>query len=88
MALSAFGNKAKSAKGKASANPNPVIPNVSCIAPPSEVKLPANKEPKIGPVQENETIAKVSAMKKIPIPPFNEELESVELPQLLGKVNS
>ena len=79
----------KSAKGKASANPNPVIPNVSCIAPPSEVKLPANKEPKIGPVHEKETSAKVNAIKKIPIPPFIlEHAESEKLDHLLGKVSS
>ena len=87
-AFNAFGNKAKSAKGKASAKPKPVIPTVSCIAPPSVVKLPASRDPKIGPVHEKETMAKVSAIKKIPMPPFILELESAVFPQLLGSVNS
>ena len=62
-----LGNMANSAKGKANANPNPPIPAVNCIAPPSDANEPANNDPKIGPVQENETKANVSAMKKIPI---------------------
>ena len=84
----AFGNKANKANGKAKAKPKPNIPKVSWIAPPSEVKLPASKDPRIGPVQEKETIASVSAIKKIPNPPFKEVFESVEFPQLLGKVSS
>ena len=83
-----FGNKANNAKGKAKAKPKPDIPAVNCVAPPSEVKEPANKEPKIGPVQEKETIAKVNAIKKIPIIPPTEEAESILLPQELGKVIS
>ena len=67
-----MGNNAKSPKGKPKATPKPNIPALSCIAPPSAVNEPANKVPKIGPVQEKETIAKVSAMKKIPIPPLKE----------------
>ena len=61
-----LGNMANNAKGSASANPNPPIPKLSCIAPPFVAKEPANKEPNIGPVQENETKAKVKAIKKIP----------------------
>ena len=65
--LSQLGNSANKAKGIANAKPNPPIPNVSCIAPPSEAKDPASKDPKIGPVHEKDTNAKVSAMKKIPM---------------------
>ena len=83
-----LGNSANKAKGKANANPNPVIPAVNCVAPPSEVKELANKEPKIGPVQEKETIAKVNAIKKIPIIPPIEEAESILFPQELGSVIS
>src|SRR5688500_8339833 len=60
------GNMAKMAKGKARPSPNPAIPKVNCIAPPLFDNAPTNNEPRIGPVQENETIASVSAMKKIP----------------------
>ena len=83
-----FGNNANSAKGKAKAKPKPVIPAVNCVAPPSEVKEPANKEPRIGPVQEKETIAKVNAIKKMPIIPPTEEASSILFPQELGKVIS
>ena len=76
------------AKGKAKATPKPVIPAVSCMAPPSEVSEPAKRDPKIGPVQENDTMARVSAIKKIPATPFRLALSSVEFPQLEGKVNS
>ena len=64
-----LGNIANKAKGNPKETPKPAIPAVSCHAPPSAVKEPANNEPKIGPVQENETIAKVNAIKKTPINP-------------------
>src|SRR5690606_2232799 len=63
------GNAAKRVKGKANASPNPPIPRVSWVAPPSELREPANSEPNMGPVQENETRASVKAMKNIPINP-------------------
>ena len=53
-----FGNIANKVNGNANAKPKPDIPIVNCIAPPSLVKDPANREPRIGPVQENDTIAK------------------------------
>ena len=69
------GTRQTVAKGKASANPKPPIPAVNCMAPPSEVKEPASNDPKIGPVHEKDTIARVSAIKKIPIiPPTLEAL--------------
>ena len=37
------------------------MPTVNCMAPPFVESDPANKEPRIGPVQENDTSAKVSA---------------------------
>ena len=55
---------ANKVNGKANANPKPAIPCVNAQAPPC--KEPTNKVPKIGPVHEKETIAKVMAMKKIP----------------------
>ena len=54
----------------------------------SEVKAPANKEPKIGPVQEKETNAKVNAMKKIPMTPPTLSAEDTLLVNPLGKVIS
>ena len=54
----------------------------------SPPKVPARSEPKIGPVQEKETIAKVSAMKKMPINPPILDPESDLLPHLLGNANS
>jgi hypothetical protein len=46
---------------------------------------PANKEPKIGPVQEKETMAKVRAIKNIPAKSPNPDLESTLLAKELGK---
>jgi hypothetical protein len=80
------GKIANSAKGNASASPNPARPVVSCHAPP--LNDPTNKEPKIGPVQENETMAKVSAIKNIPPTLPNPLFESALLAILLGNVNS
>ena len=74
------GKRAKITKGNAKESPKPAIPKESCIAPPSEEREPAKREPKIGPVQEKETIAKVSAIKKIPIiPPILEALSILVL---------
>src|SRR6187551_2376857 len=60
------GKSANNAKGKASPRPNPPIPKDNCMAPPSFVNAPASKEPSMGPVQENETIARVNAIKNMP----------------------
>ena len=67
-----FGNIANKAKGSPSAKPNPPIPTVNCHAPESAVREPANKDPNIGP-QENETIARVRA-KNIPTNPPTDSL--------------
>ena len=87
-ALSRLGNNANKPKGNARANPNPPIPAVSCMAPPSALNDPASREPKIGPVQEKETIAKVSAIKNMPITFPEPALLSAEFPKLLGSVIS
>src|SRR4051812_7913258 len=55
---------ANNAKGKASAAPNPAKPIVTGHGPC--VKEPTNKEPRITPVHEKETITSVKAIKKIP----------------------
>ena len=69
-AFNILGNIANNANGKPKAKPKPPIPAVNCQAPPSAVKEPANSDPNIGPVQENDTKASVNAIKNIPkIPP-------------------
>jgi hypothetical protein len=83
MDLRALGKNAKNPKGRAKANPKPAIPTVSWSAPPSAVSEPASNEPKIGPVQEKDTIAKVRAIKKIPNTPPLPEAASERFPQLL-----
>src|SRR5215212_8424154 len=61
------GKSANKAKGKPSPTPKPAIPKLNCVAPPPPpLETPASKEPRMGPVQENDTMAKVSAMKKMP----------------------
>ena len=83
-----LGNIANKANGKPRANPNPPIPAVNSQAPESPVNDPANKVPKIGPVQEKDTIAKVSAMKNIPIIPAADSFLDDLLTQEEGRVNS
>ena len=87
--FSAFGNKEKRPKGKDKANPNPNIPIVNWVAPPLDDSDPASKEPKIGPVHENDTIARVKAIKNKPkIPLIFVEAESEKFDQLYGSFNS
>src|SRR5438094_4207906 len=59
-----FGKMANTVKGSAREKPKPARPAVSGHEPCAAV--PASKEPKIGPVQEKETMASVNAIKKIP----------------------
>lgn len=82
------GKAANRPKGRANANPNPDIPAVNCMAPPSELKDPASKDPRIGPVQEKETRANVSAIKNIPNIPPNPSALLTLLDHDEGKVNS
>ena len=83
-----LGKRARSPKGNAKAKPNPAIPKVSWVAPPSAVKDPTNSDPKIGPVHEKDTIANVNAIKNKPKTPPEEEALSERFPQELGKVSS
>ena len=61
---SQFGKIANTVNGNANAKPKPARPAVNGHGPSAAV--PASKEPRIGPVQENDTIARVNAMKNIP----------------------
>ncbi len=84
------GNNANKAKGKAKANPKPVIPKERLVAtlPCANAVLP-KRPPSIGPVHEKETIANVSAIKKIPnTPPILADAASILFAQELGKVSS
>src|SRR5580698_4949849 len=82
------GNIANKANGNAKPNPNPPIPKLNCIAPPLLDTAPANKEPKIGPVHEKETTARVSAMKKMPAKFPSPDFEPAALVTLPGNVIS
>src|SRR5690606_1783121 len=86
--FSQLGKRANRVNGKASASPKPPIPMVNCQAPPLVDKDPASSEPKIGPVQENDTNASVRAMKKIPASPPRLDLLSALLASELGMVIS
>src|SRR5688572_31450321 len=70
---SQFGNIAKSANGSPSANPNPAAPAVNGHAPSTATLV--SSVPRIGPVQENETMASAPAMKNIPAIFPNPDLE-------------
>ena len=87
-AFSMFGNSANSANGKPSAVPKPPIPAVNCQAPPSAESEPASNDPKIGPVQEKDTIDNVNAIKKTPNMPPKPSPLLVEFVQVDGKVSS
>ena len=75
----ACGNNANNPKTSAQANPKPAkakVNNVGTLVAPATT--PPNKLPKIGPVQENDTMTKVKAIKKIPInPPASSALEDL-----------
>ena len=81
-----LGKKANKVNGSARAIPKPNIPKVNWIAPPCDVIEPTKRDPRIGPVHENETSTNVSAMKNIPRYPLKEfDFESMELIQDAGK---
>src|SRR6187401_846604 len=82
--LSQFGNMANNAKGNPNAIPNPAAPAVSGHAPWSAT--PTSNVPKIGPVQEKETMANVNAIKKIPPQLPIPDLECALLTMPLGSV--
>ena len=85
----ACGNNANSPKTIAQLKPNPAKAKVNSIGTFAEpVTALPNKLPKIGPVQENETMTNVKAIKKIPmIPPASSAFEDL-LAIELGKVIS
>ena len=73
-----LGNKANIINGNAKPSPKPSIAIVNNVAPPSVDKTPPITAPKAGPVQENETIISVKAIKKIPTnPPLFEALSTL-----------
>src|SRR5688572_26074121 len=74
---------ANKAKGNPSAIPKPAAPAVNGQAPWSAT--PTSKVPSIGPVQENDTIARVVAMKKIPPRSPRPDLESILLARPGGR---
>src|SRR5690606_19137870 len=76
----------KMAKGKPKATPKPLIAAVIGQGP--FFKALPNTVPKIGPVQEKDTKAKVKAIKKIPNTPPTCEAESALLVNELGNVIS
>ena len=82
-----FGKIANNPKGSANATPNPASPVVNGQAPP--LKEPTSNEPRIGPVHEKDTIAKVKDMKKMPpifvIPAFPSALVAMLLGSLISK---
>ena len=79
------GKSANNAKGKPRATPKPASPAVSGQAP--SVAVPTNKVPRMGPVHEKETMARVSAMKNTPAIP-EPCFELVELARFPGNVIS
>src|SRR5215203_1730994 len=82
------GNRANRINGNPNPNPKPAIPAVNCQAPLDPLSAPTNRAPKMPLVQENETMAKVNAMKKIPSKFPNPAFESALLAKLLGSVIS
>ena len=63
---SQWGNMANNAKGKPNARPKPAAPAVKRPCSLDQQHLPT-KVPRIGPVQEKETMANVPAIKNIPV---------------------
>src|SRR5687768_3948066 len=80
-----LGNMANSAKGRPNASPKPAMATVSGKALPFWFSEPTIREPRIGPVQEKETIHNVKAMKKIPPTVFASDFASTVLVRLPGK---
>ncbi|MNG10821.1 hypothetical protein D3C84_943140 [compost metagenome] len=85
-AFSQPGKAANNENGKAIAIENPNIPTIGAI-PPFEAAS-TNNVPTIGPVQENDTIAKARAIKKIPISPPLSACESTLFAKAFGSIIS
>ena len=80
--MSQPGKAEKSIKGRARAKENPNITAVGAANDP--VAAPASALPTKGPVQENDTMASVAAMKKMPSKPPLSAASSVLFAQLVG----
>src|SRR5450432_852453 len=83
---SQLGNIANKANGNPNAIPKPAAPAVNGHAPWSAT--PTNNVPSIGPVQENDTIARVAAIKKIPPRLPRPDLASILFASPAGKPSS
>mgnify|MGYP007030619828 CR=1 FL=1 len=80
------GNIANNIKGNAKADENPNIPIIGAKPPLDAAST--NNVPTIGPVQENETIAKANAIKRIPTNPPLSACWSTLLAHEFGKTIS
>ena len=80
--MSQPGKALNNPKGKANAEEKPSITAVGAAKDP--VAAPASADPTKGPVHENDTMAKVAAMKKMPTMPPRSEAWSALLAQLEG----
>ena len=80
------GKIANKVNGSAIAIENPNIPTIGA-SPPFKADS-TNNVPTIGPVHEKDTIAKASAIKKMPTKPPLSAFVSIFVPQELGKVIS
>jgi len=81
------GNIANNANGTANATENPSIPTSGPILLPPPAAC-TNNVPMMGPVQEKDTMARVKAMKNMPIKPPRSEALSALLAQEDGRVIS
>ncbi len=82
------GNAAKRPKGRAKPIPNPNIPTVSALAPPSDDSTLPRSAPNNGPVHEKLTRTKTIAIKNIPMKPPTSDALSALFIQLEGSVIS
>ena len=80
------GKAANNPKGNAIAKEKPNIPIIGPKYPPEDAST--NRVPTIGPVHENDTNARVNAIKKIPISPPLSEALSLLFTQDAGSCNS
>ena len=79
------GNMANKAKGIAIAMENPAMPTTGAMILPDDAAS-TKRNPIMGPVQENDTMVRVRAIKKIPQNPDPEAFRSVPVLQPAGSV--
>src|SRR5690554_2349261 len=87
ISLSHDGNTANIMNGMARATEKPSMPTAGPISAPSDTAS-TNRYPMIGPVQENETSARVKAIKNRPIKPPRLDFSSILLTKREGNVIS